>query len=393
MVTMMTTKSAEEWRAENRSPPVVIVTIIATTLSTTLMIFRFISRRMASSSFSAWDLSNAVLLLGYGGALMTSICGILATTKGFGRHLAFVAGHGTLEELLLINFIAEQSYLVGITAIKISILLFYRRIFTLKKHVIAIYVCMGMAVTWLLVFEVTCLTTCHPINLWWKNLLACKNPHADFVASAATNSAIDFAILSIPIWVISQLGLKKTQKLSAAGLFCTGGLVIFASIGRMVALIQTSMIDITYGYVPAATWSIAEINLAVVSACLPFLQPLTLRVWGGVKSQITSRSRRSSMGLNFRCSYPPDPYPPPYRNSNEKCSSDGDRESRDDDMRRICPSEGESFTVVEGNADHSYTPPLQDPEAAYIKVETSVSMEIERSSQAWQGKWERWDKV
>lgn len=99
------------------------------------------------------------------------------------------------------------------------------------------------------------------------------------------------------------------------------------------------------------------------------------------------------MGLNFRCSYPPDPYPPPYRNSNEKCSSDGDRESRDDDMRRICPSEGESFTVVEGNADHSYTPPLQDPEAAYIKVETSVSMEIERSSQAWQGKWERWDKV
>ncbi|EKG17464.1 hypothetical protein MPH_05318 [Macrophomina phaseolina MS6] len=291
--------------------------------------------------------------------------------------------------MLLINFIAEQSYLVGITAIKISILLFYRRIFTLRKHVIVIYSCMAMAVIWLIVFEAMCLTTCDPINLWWKNLLACKNPQAEFIASAASNSAIDLIILCVPIWVISQLGLKKIQKLSAAGLFCTGGLVIFASLGRMAALVQTSVVDITYVYVPAATWSIAEINLAVVSACLPFLQPLTLRVWGGVKSQMTSRSRRSSMGLTFRCSYPPVPPPVMDRNSNKKWPGEADNESHEEDMRRICPSEGESFTVVEGNADCSYTPSPLDPEAAYIKVETSVSMEIKRSSQAWQEKWGR----
>lgn len=119
---------------------------------------------------------------------------------------------------------SEQSYLVGITMIKLSILLFYRRIFTLRKHIIAIYVFMGIALSWLVVFEITCLTTCDPIDKWWKDLPSCRNPHADFVASAASNTAIDLGILCIPIWAISQLGLQRSQKVSAAALFLTGGL-------------------------------------------------------------------------------------------------------------------------------------------------------------------------
>ncbi|GME55819.1 hypothetical protein GTA08_BOTSDO13872 [Neofusicoccum parvum] len=323
---MVSAQSAEQWRKENRSAAVIVVTIVATTLSATLMICRFISRRM-------------------------------------------------------INFAAEQSYLVGITMIKLSILLFYRRIFTLRKHVIAIYIFMGIAIGWLIVFLITCMTTCDPVSKWWTDLLSCRNPHADFVASAATNTIIDLGILCIPIWAISQLGLKKSQKTSAAGLFLTGGLVVFASIGRMVALIQTSMVDITYGYVPAATWSIAEVNLAVVSACLPFLQPLGLRVWGGVRSQITTHTRRSS----FRSSFPPEPYKLPYKLSSEKASSEGDRVSREDDTSNFCPKGGENHTVIEGNLDS----PLRDPEAAYIRVETSVSMEIKRSSRTWQEQWEK----
>lgn len=65
-----------EWSDVNRGPAVIVVTIVATALSTTLMVCRFISRRMVGSAFSKWDWSNAVLLLGYAAALTTSICGL-----------------------------------------------------------------------------------------------------------------------------------------------------------------------------------------------------------------------------------------------------------------------------------------------------------------------------
>ncbi|KAL8816806.1 MAG: hypothetical protein Q9223_004248 [Gallowayella weberi] len=55
--------------------------------------------------------------------------------------------------------------------------------------------------------------------------------------------------------------------------------------------------DITWNYVPAATWSAAEPSISVVSACLPSLRPLFVRlVWGGThapNSKPLSRRTRS----------------------------------------------------------------------------------------------------
>ncbi|KAI4248656.1 MAG: hypothetical protein L6R42_009207, partial [Xanthoria sp. 1 TBL-2021] len=58
--------------------------------------------------------------------------------------------------------------------------------------------------------------------------------------------------------------------------------VCAVSIVRLVVLAGVDQSDITWNYVPAATWSAAEPSVAVVSACLPSLRPLFVRlIWGG----------------------------------------------------------------------------------------------------------------
>ncbi|KAL8767385.1 MAG: hypothetical protein Q9209_006075 [Squamulea sp. 1 TL-2023] len=58
--------------------------------------------------------------------------------------------------------------------------------------------------------------------------------------------------------------------------------VCAVSVVRLVLLAGVDESDITWNYVPAATWTAAEPSIAVVSACLPSLRPLFVRlVWGG----------------------------------------------------------------------------------------------------------------
>ena len=54
------------------------------------------------------------------------------------------------------------------------------------------------------------------------------------------------------------------------------------SVVRLTILAGVDQSDVTWNYVPAATWSAAEPSVAVVSACLPSLRPLFVRlIWGG----------------------------------------------------------------------------------------------------------------
>ena len=58
--------------------------------------------------------------------------------------------------------------------------------------------------------------------------------------------------------------------------------VCAVSVVRLIVLAGADESDITWNYVPTAIWSAAEPSIAVVSACLPSLRPLFVRLfWGG----------------------------------------------------------------------------------------------------------------
>lgn len=75
--------------------------------------------------------------------------------------------------------------------------------------------------------------------------------------------------------------------------------VCVASVIRVPYIAHTSLVDPSWSDVGGATWSIVELNLAIVSACLPTLRPLFLRVFhGGYKAGSNSQMLRKMPRMN-----------------------------------------------------------------------------------------------
>ncbi|KAK8171806.1 hypothetical protein BKA80DRAFT_316849 [Phyllosticta citrichinensis] len=360
---------SEDWYEQNRGPAVIVAVGIMMGLSTFAFGARIISRRIVGSS---WDWSDTTLLFGYLLGIVINVCAIVGSAQGFGKHLAYVAGHTNLENLLKINFTAQVAYLWSLTLIKISILLFYRRIFAVRKHQIAIKVVFVFVLLWWFIFFTLMCTKCNPVSHWWTNILSCGSFHAEFIACAAANSLIDILVLAIPVWGISGLGLQRKQKISVGALFLTGSVVVVASLVRLVYLIEFSMVDLTWKYIPAATWSLIEVNLAVVSACLPFMQPLLVRVLGALHLMPRPDSNNTNSTKMSRV-----PRSPPSRKPRGDLDSISISKSIEDIETGLhAPPDNDSQTLVEAQAttvtkeERRYTTVSQDSEVpdSAIKV-------------------------
>ncbi|KAI4204796.1 MAG: hypothetical protein LQ350_000862 [Teloschistes chrysophthalmus] len=168
----------------------------------------------------------------------------------------------------------EFLYTLGMATVKYSVLCFMHRIFPVVQF-----------------RRLLKLGLCVPIHKFWETLggeLApqlggrCINVRHYFLISGAINTFTDFALLALPIPILWRLRTGKPQKWLLTAIFTVGLIVCVVSVVRLVVLSRVDQSDITWNYVPAAVWSSAEPSVAVVSACLPSLRPLFVRiVWGG----------------------------------------------------------------------------------------------------------------
>ena len=104
-------------------------------------------------------------------------------------------------------------------------------------------------------------------------------------------------ILSLPVYNVWKLQMPVTRKLAVISIFLLGGFVVVAGIVRFVFLVNaftaledphddvscrspkfygdarmlTMLLD---NFAPAIYWTIVELNVGVISACLPCLRPL-----------------------------------------------------------------------------------------------------------------------
>lgn len=125
-------------------------------------------------------------------------------------------------------FANEISYTLLVPSIKISILLLYRRIFTVRSFRIASLITGGLVISWCLAVFITVLLQCRPIALNWNKALegTCIDPKQFFFGNAISNLLIDVVILALPIPMVLQLQLRLSQKLTVLGIFLLGGLYV-----------------------------------------------------------------------------------------------------------------------------------------------------------------------
>lgn len=92
------------------------------------------------------------------------------------------------------------------------------------------------------------------------------------------NVLTDFIILFLPIYPLWQLQRPFKQKLEIMGMFLLGGFVCLASIYRAIVVHQMSRYDPTWEDNPIMWWTIIELSTAIISACLPTMRPIYMRL-------------------------------------------------------------------------------------------------------------------
>lgn len=197
----------------------------------------------------------------------------------------------------------EVLYNPAIVAIKTSILLLYRRIFTDRGSNPSFNVTLWCTGSFILSYSicqaVLSVIYCKPVKALWDHQTESKCINFDdvLVVLSSLNIGTDIFILCLPVPQLWKLVMSKRQKCNLIGIFLLGGLfvstpssgrrlligfsVCLASIIRVPYISHMSLVDASWSDVYGGIWTVVELNLGIVSACLPTLRPLFLHVFHG----------------------------------------------------------------------------------------------------------------
>ncbi|KAI5267718.1 hypothetical protein E4T47_07999 [Aureobasidium subglaciale] len=198
---------------------------------------------------------------------------------GMGKDMWFVS-FGHITKILEIFYFTELLYLAAIGLTKISILLFYLRIFPDWKLRRAIYAMIGLCVAYIVVFVTVTALQCIPVSMAWEKWDGehkgkCLNLNADGWASASLNIILDLIVIVLPMKQLTVLNMDWQRKLGVIVMFLGGGFVTIVSILRLKYLIQFAHTDnVTWDYLPVGYWSAVETHVGVMVACAPAIRSL-----------------------------------------------------------------------------------------------------------------------
>lgn len=130
-----------------------------------------------------------------------------------------------LNQLILST---EMFYTPAIAAVKISVLLLYRRIFPNPKFRAIFWSVGGFIVCYTVVQELTILFQCRPMAGAWDPKIyvraKCIKLNLEWVNMASFNVLTDLVTLCLPLPLVWRLQIDKERKFQLLGVFLLGSL-------------------------------------------------------------------------------------------------------------------------------------------------------------------------
>ncbi|KAL8770166.1 MAG: hypothetical protein Q9209_004008 [Squamulea sp. 1 TL-2023] len=286
---------------DDRGPEIIATTIIIAILATLAVLLRLLCRRRMKVAISYDDY---LMMAGFVFALAQCFLQGYSVDVGLGKHLIAV-GMPATQKYIRIQYAYEFFWSAAMACIKLSILLFYRRLFprentSARWRICHLALCIAsMALGVVSLFGVA--FQCTPVAYLWDRTIPgghCINFTALARFTNIANMVTDILILIMPIPIVWNLHLDRSKKIGVCGLFLLGGFVCIASIVRFYYLegIINSP-DPTWDIVDPSIWTTVEPCIGVVSACLPIMAPF-LRTHIMAFSTSVFRSRKPWRGAD-----------------------------------------------------------------------------------------------
>jgi hypothetical protein len=125
---------------------------------------------------------------------------------------------------------------------------------------------------------------CRPIAAAWDFAIPdaqCIQVRPLYYFSTTFSLATDVLLCVLPLPFFWKLKVSQREKLVVSCLFGLGLFAAAASAMRLTRLASLNDINITMKAMPALGWSVAEVIVGIVCACLPCLKPLVTRLLPG----------------------------------------------------------------------------------------------------------------
>ncbi|KAK2606579.1 hypothetical protein N8I77_005319 [Diaporthe amygdali] len=234
----------------------------------TSVVLRFISRTPYFGVRLGWDDWTILILLVLQIPLNITIH--YCVRNGFGQDIWMLEEY-QIVAIFKYYFAGELIYLLGVSLLKISVLLQYLRIFNFR---IWAYSLMVLSTSYGTAFIIATLASCRPFNYFFHRWQAeysgtCISIYHKFYASVVINIIADGIITLLPITQIANLQMTFKKKLVVAFIFLAGFVVTGISIARFVVFKQANQANFTYSYIGVSILSVAELNIAIVCASVP----------------------------------------------------------------------------------------------------------------------------
>lgn len=125
------------------------------------------------------------------------------------------------------RYSSELVTTLNLGIIKISILLFYRRLFIVKSFAIASAIMIGVVAAWTAAFEAAMIAQCSPPRLFWELFEIDYTPHCInvqmmYLGLAASDLILDVTVLAFPIPMVIFLQLPWRKKIAILDIFLLG---------------------------------------------------------------------------------------------------------------------------------------------------------------------------
>lgn len=138
-----------------------------------------------------------------------------------------------------ILFVFVTLYVISAPLIKLSIILFYRRIFGVTY---SIWFCVFLSVGYFVSGIIAFMVCCRPVSYYWTQFThpdggkCVYSMYNFYISYAAVNVATDVAILLVPMPIVWKLQMRRTQKLLVCGILLIGGLCVTFPLVRCIWL-------------------------------------------------------------------------------------------------------------------------------------------------------------
>ncbi|KAJ5998986.1 hypothetical protein N7451_006796 [Penicillium sp. IBT 35674x] len=206
-----------------------------------------------------------------------------------------------VKQGLIWNYANQLIYNPCLTLIKVSILMFLRRLESRSRVVnILVWTSLGIITALFIAVLFVDIFQCHPIAYNWDLTIKdgkCIDQGAFYVSTAALNLFTDLIVISIPIIITWHLQMPLRRKIAVCFILCLGGVATAIGVWRIIILAKAffptgPVEDPTFGI--GFCSSAVEVNVAVITACAPSMKAITSKYLPRLLG--TSRNGKSSYG-------------------------------------------------------------------------------------------------